>query len=195
MGGPNSGNFHPFGRPGRKDVVEDCLALDANRLMRDGVLRAGVRLSSGLTWTDGRTGAVLGSVGFAVDTTDPGDPWVRLSYTVDPSDAAVEDRVGLCTTRPHLGGLRWWFRCPGPPGGAPCGRRAGKLYLPPDERHFGCRRCHALTYTSCRESRQFDTAFRHVAKHSGLPFWLVKRGLGRGDWDVLGCPDPGRKRG
>jgi hypothetical protein len=186
MGGLGSGRSHRNGRPGRKDVVEDCLALDANRLTRLGILRAGLWQSGVLTWTDGDTGDVLGAISYAVDTTGPGDPWVRLSYTFDPSDAAVEDQVGLCTTQPHLGGLRWWFVCPGPPGGAPCGRRVDKLYLAPDEPHFACRHCHALTYTSCRESRQFDTAFRHVAKKSALPFRQVKRGLGpRGGWDFF----------
>jgi hypothetical protein len=33
------------------------------------------------------------------------------------------------TTRPHLGGLRWWFVCPLIVGGCACGRRCAKLYL------------------------------------------------------------------
>jgi hypothetical protein len=107
MGGPNSGRYYPYGRPGRKRVVEDCLALDANRLMRDGILRAGVRLSGGLTWTHGPTGAVLGAVGYAVDTTDRRHPFLRLLYTFGPSGEPVDDRVQLRATRPHLGGVRW----------------------------------------------------------------------------------------
>jgi hypothetical protein len=35
------------------------------------------------------------------------------------------------TTCPHLGGRRWWFTCPLVVDGVPCGRRVGKLYLPP----------------------------------------------------------------
>jgi hypothetical protein len=35
--------------------------------------------------------------------------------------------------------------------GRPCQRRVGKLYLPPGGRYYGCRHCHALTYTSCQE--------------------------------------------
>jgi hypothetical protein len=186
MGGLGSGRFSPDGRPGRKRVVEDCLVLDANRLMRAGVLRAGRCRSDVLTWTDGDTGAVLGAIGYAVDTTDPGDPWVRLSYTAGPSDEPVEDRVGLCTTSPHLGGVRWWFVCPGPPGGGPCGRRVGKLYLPPGERHFRCRHCHRLTYTSCRESRRLDIVFRWAAKRSGADPGLVQRLLGPPSrWDFF----------
>jgi len=134
----------------------------------------------------GRTGAVLGAVGYAVDTTDPHAPWVRVFYTVGPPDEWIDDRVGLVTSRPHLGGLRWWFACPFAPGGGPCGRRVGMLYLPPDECLFRCRHCHRLSYTKCRESRASDTVFRRVAKRSGMPFGLVKKGLGRGDWDPFG---------
>jgi hypothetical protein len=46
----------------------------------------------------------------------------------------------------------WWFRCPLVVAGVPCRGRCRKLYLPPGARYFGCRRCHQLTYTSCRES-------------------------------------------
>jgi hypothetical protein len=186
MGGPNSGRFYPFGRPGRKRVVEDCLVLDAIRLKRDGLLRAGLCRSFALTWTHGLTGAVLGTAGYAVDTTGPGEPWARLSHTFAPSGEPVDDWIGLCTTRPHLGGERWWFLCPGPPGGGPCGWRVGKLYLPPDERHFGCRHCHALTYESCRDSRRMDIVLRRVAKKTGLPLGLVRWGLGPPSrWDFF----------
>jgi hypothetical protein len=60
------------------------------------------------------------------------------------------------------------------------------LYRPPGGRHVGCRHCHRLTYESCRASRAFDTVFRHVAKETGMPFGLVERGLGGGDWDPFG---------
>jgi hypothetical protein len=33
-------------------------------------------------------------------------------------------------------------------------RQAGRLYLPSGSRYFGCRACHDLTYTSCRESHK-----------------------------------------
>src|SRR6516164_9860881 len=98
MGGLGSGRFHPDGRPGRKRVVEDCLDLDANRLTRLGILRAGLCWSDVLTWTHGRTGAVLGSFGFTVDTTRRRRSVLRLSHAPDPSGEPVEVRVGLCTT-------------------------------------------------------------------------------------------------
>jgi len=84
-------------------------------------------------------------VGYRVDATDMTRPVVHLTYTL--SDGRSGDRrfdypVLLETTRPHLGGLRWWFICPR------CGRRAQKLYHPPGGNRFGCRNCHHLTYRS-----------------------------------------------
>lgn len=54
-------------------------------------------------------------------------------------------RVGLTTTAPYFGGLRYWFRCPG----LGCSKRVAKLYLPPEATDFRCRQCHDLTYASC----------------------------------------------
>jgi hypothetical protein len=54
----------------------------------------------------------------------------------------------------------------------------GKLYLPPGERHVGCRHCHALAYTSCRASRRLDIVFRWAAQRSGTDPGLVQRLLG-----------------
>jgi hypothetical protein len=64
-------------------------------------------------------------------------------------------------------------------GGVPCGRRAGKLYLPPGGRYFGCRLCHGLTYTSCQESHKYDAAFRRLARDTGFDFATVKRVMNR----------------
>jgi len=58
----------------------------------------------------------------------------------------VVDAFRLCTTRPVLGGVRWWVVCH-------CSRRVANLYLPFDERYFRCRICHQLTYTCQREDR------------------------------------------
>jgi hypothetical protein len=52
--------------------------------------------------------------------------------------------IRLTTTRPHLGGQRFWFRCE-------CGRRSGRLYLPTGETVFRCRLCYDLTYQSTQE--------------------------------------------
>jgi len=51
---------------------------------------------------------------------------------------AAPYRVSLTTTPLPWGGLRWWFTCPLVVEGRSCGRRVGKLYLPPGRGYFGC---------------------------------------------------------
>jgi hypothetical protein len=43
-------------------------------------------------------------------------------------------------------GQRYYLLCK-------CGRRCVKVYLPPGENFFKCRRCYSLTYASSNESR------------------------------------------
>jgi hypothetical protein len=153
VGGPGSGNrYHHWWRASKKTVVEDCRFLDANRWMRDGILKGGVYLSGSCCWyRDAGQKEQVAALGFEVNTLDPAFPWVRLSYTITATQEDLNYRVGLTTTRPRFGGLRWWFVCPLVVRGRPCGRRIGKLYLPPRSRYFGCRHCYDLTYTSCQE--------------------------------------------
>lgn len=59
----------------------------------------------------------------------------------------IRQSVGLESTPANLGGLRWWWLCPD------CGRRSGKLYLPPRSDVLACRLCHSLSYESAQSSR------------------------------------------
>lgn len=162
MGGAGSGTHYHWWRSGKKEVVEDCLGLDTNHWMREGILRANVLATGTWRWT------YASGKGFAVsyeaDTRDPAGPFVRLSYSwvgsSSPEPQSADYRVRLTTTRPRFGGLRWWFICPLIVVGRPCERRVGKLYLPPAARYFGCRRCHELTYTSCQEHDDRVSALR-----------------------------------
>jgi hypothetical protein len=161
--------------------VEDCLSLDANRWMREGILQAGVHRIGSWRWVyhSGREC----SISYEADTLDAARPVLRLSYSFSRSTKdqkeSVEYNLRLVTTRPRFGGLRWWFVCPLVVADCPCGRRVGKLYLPPGGRYFGCRRCYRLTYTSCQESRKYDRAFRFLARDTGYDFATVKRLMGR----------------
>jgi hypothetical protein len=182
MGGPGSGNyFSHWWRPTKKTVVEDCLSLDANRWTREGILRAGIQRSGTWQWkySDGHTSWIE----YEVRTLDMGWPTVRLAYGWPNKETGQREtadyRVDLTTTRPRFGGLRFWFVCPLVVGGRPCGRRAGKLYLPPWGRYFGCRRCYDLSYTSAQESRKYDGLWRRLAADTGMDPRLVKRAMGR----------------
>jgi hypothetical protein len=181
MGGPGSGNSYHWWRGERKGVVEDCLSLDANRWMREGILKAGVHSYGSWRWVyhSGREC----SIGYEVLTLDMSRPLVRLFYTTTRGDAGQKEasdyHVQLVTTRPRFGGLRWWFVCPLIVRGVPCGRRVGKLYLPPSSVYFGCRHCYRLTYTSCRESRKSDALARLLARDMGQDFHTAKRLLNR----------------
>jgi hypothetical protein len=73
----------------------------------------------------------------------------------------------------RYGGQRMWMLCP------ECGRRCGKLYLPPSASSFGCRDCHDFTYTSCQESGTSNLVDEFIAAASGVPVKEVKRQLDR----------------
>lgn len=121
------------------------------------------------------TGEAFSSASYEVDTTSGCGGWFRLSYTKTRTGEQVDYRITLTTTRAPWGAVRWWFVCPLVTNGRPCGRRAGKLYLPPGARYYGCRHCYRLTYTSCNESRKYDGLYRTLARDMGWDPADVKR--------------------
>jgi hypothetical protein len=180
MGGQGSGvTYWHWWRPAKKTTVEDSHSIEANRWMREGILKGGVHLTGLWQWTY-RNGGEF-SVNYEVHTLDAENPWLRLWYSwrsKSTGQAGSEDySIGLTTTRPRFGGLRWWFVCPLVVRGRSCGRRVGKLYLPPGTRYFGCRRCHDLTYTSCQESCKYDRVWRMLAEGTGYDPAFVKRAM------------------
>ena len=92
----------------------------------------------------------------------------------DEEETRIPIRVQ--TTPTHFGGERWWFTCPLIVGGMTCNGRAGKVYLPPGARYFGCRHCHDLTYTSCQENHQGERMLRQLERVYGKGF-LGRQGL------------------
>ncbi len=132
MGGLGSGYYRP-----RKRTADECLALDINDLARQGLL-ADRRREGQLRWHDRRTGERLLPLSYHFERVDRQTGRLKLVYSVD--GCPQEQTIALTTARLVSVGRRWWFACPH------CGRRAGKLYLPPNEQQFGCRVCHRLTY-------------------------------------------------
>src|SRR5262249_2125431 len=104
MGGSGSGNCYHWWRPSKKTAVEDCRQLDANEWMREGILKAETLQIGGWGWfRDAARTEQTSSIGYEVDTCDPGGPWVRLFYTITASQEKVDYRVRLATTRPRFG--------------------------------------------------------------------------------------------
>jgi len=136
-------------------TVEDCpLALDVLGFHRAGTLTGPEGATVTVKWTIPGELCPLGRLEYRIDHSGPTGlaiyvrrQCVRINLTVD------EQRVSVATVRPHLGGERPWFVCG-------CGRRAGRLYLPPGQRAFRCRHCHHLTYRSAQEhdKRVYDLA-------------------------------------
>jgi hypothetical protein len=189
MGGYGSGRW---GWHSKRDTVEDCLALDVNKLTRDRMLREGRLVSGSLTWTNTRTGEQVSSLGFEADTRDGASGSLRLTYTIRRTGDQLDYRVPLTTTALPWGGVRWWFTCALSRDGVYCGRRVAKLYLPPGARYYGCRHCYDLTYTSCQESHKYDGMWRMLAAQVGIDPADVKR-LMEEDAD-FGTPRKRRRR-
>jgi hypothetical protein len=179
MGGPGSGNHYHWWRHGKKTVVEDCRSLDANRWMREGILKAGIWHTGLWCWyQDAMLTETVASICYEVNMTDA-RPCIRLFYDLTATSERIDYQVPLAVTSPRFGGRRWWFVCPLIVEGRPCKRRVGKLYLPPQARYFGCRYCHQLTYTSCQESHKYDRLCRVLARNMGWDFDVVKQSMNR----------------
>ena len=134
------------GRQGRRPTVEEGFSLDINGLLRDrGITPGGWRWGT-LRWTVVGTGREVSSLSYEANLADPDAAWLRLRYTMGDGEArqTFDYRVGLTTTRPPRGGLRWWFLCPS------SGRRCAKLHRPPGGDLFAARQAWRLGYASQR---------------------------------------------
>ncbi len=146
MGGYGSG-FQGFA----KTVVEDCWQLSADRMVRAGILKPN-RWSNGRWVWRNRSGEEKSSIGYVADTSEV-DGYLQVNYTFKHSGKEYRYQIGLTTTEPYFGGVRFWYLCPA------CGKRVGCLYLPPGGDIYACRACYDLTYTSCQESHMYDSLF------------------------------------
>ncbi len=143
-----------MGRPSwtTRLTVEQCRILRVESMQRDGVFRSGAGSSWTTLWKD-NSGFIEAALGFVV-VRERGE----LALIIDPEQVKQylgmrilgRYEVPITSTRPHLGGARYWFRCPVRRDGSPCGKRVGRLYLPPEMQTFGCRRCYNLTYKSAQ---------------------------------------------
>ncbi len=136
-------------------TVEDCqFVLDVSEFHRAGTLASPNGTISTLKWTIpgdlcslGRLECRVehsGSTGLALYVRRQ---CVRLNVVVEPQ------LIPVGSVRPHLGGKRFWFQCG-------CGKRVGRVYMPPGHQVFRCRHCYNLTYRSAQthDQRLYDLA-------------------------------------
>ena len=152
MGGLGSG------RRGGGPTVENTVKLDIDWMMRSDAIQPGCHVTGEMHFS--LYDAPI-DVKFESETRNGEHGWLRLRYQMTDcwsgQEIEVDDKIYLETTRPHFGGLRWWFVCPHQ------NRRVRALYLPLGGRHFWCRRAYGLDYASQRES-EFDRAIRRARK-------------------------------
>ena len=89
------------------------MGADIDALRRDGLIRLGVcggcviRFSGPYRDLDVECETYID---------DPCNAWVCLKYEMTDywtgEPLKIDDKVYLAPTRPHFGGLRWWFVCP-----------------------------------------------------------------------------------
>lgn len=115
-----------------KKIAEDFLAIDVRRWFRQDLLIPGYTFNS--KWT--RNGKTLAEIAIIVK----GDHLV-LSYANAKEE--INQPVYMTTSACHLGGHRYWFRCP------KCAKRVAKLYT--NNSPFACRHCCDLNYQSQHE--------------------------------------------
>ena len=148
MGGQGSGVR--FGES-PKITVEECKTINIDKLKKQKSL----------------FGTITFSHGDEVEKVDYVliNQYFLLSYIVTDYDGQVyevKEEIPLQNTRPHIGGLRFWFTCPN------CNRRVRTLHCPHGAQYFRCRTCYDLTYQSCQDSHKYDNIHEKLAVVYGI---------------------------
>ena len=166
MGGSGSGSWG-----GKSTIGRTRSYVFSSRLVRQGHRRFGLTFRS--DWDEV---TVLAQINL-----DAPSPYVRLSHPARSAPRSEEDyNVLLAQSRPHFGGVRWWFLCP------QTGLRVAKLYLPIGGRFFLSREAHGLVH----DTRQMCSVHRQSRRIS-----RIAGKLGVSDHDFLEPPEkPPRMR-
>jgi len=142
----------------RAITVEECRSLDCTDFRRKGFLGSGILQFGNVSWFD-NFDRMVANLGFTIATKDMSG-FMELNYILNSMNGGADEsfryRIGLQTTRPNFGGLRWWFTCPS------CNRRVRKIYRPPMADRYLCRDCHQLSYKSSQESDQRVSDMRRL---------------------------------
>jgi hypothetical protein len=139
MGGNGSGRYG--GRP----TIERTASFVLNaRLLTRAKLRPGMYGNCVLNFEyDGEPFRVA----LTIDTRAGSFPRIELAHDArTETGQRMQYWIALVTTRPHFGGVRWWFISPR------TNTRAAKLFLPLGGDVFADRRYYGLEYQSQRET-------------------------------------------
>lgn len=166
------------GRPQTRVHVEDALALDLAKLIRDELIRPG-SWGGPLVWRNTTTGEEVASISYiATLCMTSGTGSMELRYTHSSGGekpVSVRQHVILEGLHQSFGGWMWHFRCPR------SHRRCRKLFLPPSQTRFAARQVYKLPYRSQAQT-PFDRALSQAFKiHDRLH---AVTGIG----DVIGRP-------
>lgn len=135
-----------------KSEADWCKKIEIWWLLRDIKAKGGYKYTT-ISW--GENGS-RGSISIQVSVWDE-EKYARFIYTqTDNSTGEKKDfdyKVPIVETPCHLGGTRYWFKCPLYKSGQYCGRRVGVLYKDGD--WFGCRHCYDLTYSSRKVNKKY----------------------------------------
>jgi len=156
MGGLGSGRQKSYNG---KQTVDESLVLDLNCILREGLHPREMSMS----W---KTGSVeTASISYIIGKTN-NRPTLTLKYTFEGEP--VSEYIPIISEPQPYGGVRYWMRCLLMNGSVTvCGNRCSKLYLPPGQKYFGCRKCHDLSYNSCNTSHRFDSYYKEFVQNHG----------------------------
>ena len=101
-------------------------------------------------WTWSSSGQAVGAVRYVFEPLGATSAELTLSYAI--ASTPQTQTIALAATRPHFGGLRWWFVCPAL---ARQGTRSlvRCICLPSGASAFASRAAHRLNYQSQKDSR------------------------------------------
>ena len=129
-------------------TVEQCRYLDVTAMHRDGVFRNPPGSMWKAVWK-GSNGQIEAQLNYVLKATG----CVQVRSFDDRADGGRSFQM-------HSAGHfieiifhneRFWFCCPLTRSARGCGRRVGRLYLPPNQRVFRCRHCYYLTYRTAQQ--------------------------------------------
>lgn len=166
MGGANSGTWC---RWNRKYTVGELRRIDIRFLKKIGTLYPGYK--GVFSWAAGDKPS--GSVRYAISENS-----MELQYRYSNSSGGWEDitqTITITTTPCNYGGRRKWFECPN------CRQRVALVYGA--SKHFLCRHCCGLTYSSCSEhwlERLIKKQHEIIKKLGGDPYSQMLPGKQKG---------------